>query len=76
MFLALFFFGAYIIRILEYENPLFDFKNYFDSLWFVVVTSFTIGYGDMYPFSIFGRFFAITVAIIGIIISNLSTANL
>ena len=57
---------AYFIRIFEKpyyratNNPLFD--SYFESVWFTVVTSTTIGYGDVSPGTSPGKLAVIILA--------------
>ena len=46
---------SYVIRILEQENPMFDFKNYYNSIWYCLVTLTSIGYGDFFPKSPLGK---------------------
>ncbi|WP_301950640.1 potassium channel family protein [Bacillus sp. V59.32b] len=42
------------------------FPSLFDSLWWVMTTMTTVGYGDFYPTSTGGRIFAMALYIIGI----------
>lgn len=46
---------SYVIRILEQENPIFDFKNYYNSIWYCLVTLTSIGYGDFFPKTPLGK---------------------
>jgi voltage-gated potassium channel len=45
-------------------NP--NVKSYWDAVWWAVVTSTTIGYGDIFPITTGGRIIAIFVMLIGI----------
>ncbi len=47
------------------ENPL----DYLDSLWLVVVTFLTVGYGDLTPKSFCGRTVSVLIGFIGVIIT-------
>lgn len=62
---------AYFIRICEFQNPRYDFTNYYNCCWFTMVTMATIGYGDYLPLSPVGRIVTFTVAVCGIIQANL-----
>lgn len=51
-----------VMRTLEPDT----FPSWFDSLWWVMTTMTTVGYGDFYPTSVAGRVFAMVLYIIGI----------
>ena len=42
------------------------FKNAFSGLWWAVATFTTVGYGDIYPITTLGKFFAACIALLGI----------
>ena len=46
----------------------FDFSNLSNSVWLVTITMMTVGYGDMYPQTHFGRFFGVIACIIGMLL--------
>lgn len=45
------------------------FSTYSNALWLVIVTIFTVGYGDMVPITNLGRAIAIVAALCGLILS-------
>ena len=50
------------------ENPVQpeQFPNIIASLWWAICTLTTVGYGDVYPITVLGRFFASIISIVGI----------
>lgn len=51
--LLLIFFSSFIMKMVEPET----FPRYIDALWWTMTTLVTVGYGDYYPKSDFGRIF-------------------
>lgn len=50
------------------ENPVQpeQFPNVISSLWWAICTLTTVGYGDVYPVTTVGRFFAAVISLVGI----------
>lgn len=50
------------------ENPVQpdQFPNVIASLWWAICTLTTVGYGDVYPITTIGRFFAAVISLVGI----------
>lgn len=46
----------------------FDFDHLYNSMWLVVITMTTVGYGDIYPRTHFGRFFGVVACLIGMLL--------
>ena len=46
-------------------------NSYFDAFWCVIITMMTVGYGDIYPNTVFGRIVAIIAAIWGTFLISL-----
>ena len=42
------------------------FKNAFSGIWWSMSTLLTVGYGDIYPITTFGKFMAIVIAFLGV----------
>lgn len=54
------------IYVFEHEAQPEVFKSIFHSLWWAVATLTTVGYGDIYPITFFGRAFTFIVLMIGV----------
>lgn len=69
------YYNAQIMTALEPDSAFVQtmqkFSNFFNSLWVVVVTMTTIGYGDIYPTTYFGRIVATLTCIFGTLILSL-----
>lgn len=50
----------------EHEAQPEVFNNAFSGMWWSISTILTIGYGDIYPVTVLGRFLAIIIALLGI----------
>jgi len=42
------------------------FENAFSGIWWSMSTIFTVGYGDIYPVTMLGRFFAVVITFLGV----------
>jgi voltage-gated potassium channel len=58
--------SASAIYFAEHEAQPGVFPNIPASLWWSVVTLTTVGYGDVYPVTVAGKFLASVIAILGI----------
>lgn len=56
--------------VLGDENGM-DFESLENSIWCVIITMTTVGYGDFYPRTLFGRILDIIIAIWGIFIVSM-----
>lgn len=69
--------SAYALQV--FERPLAqpsDFDSYWNTLWMIVVTMTTVGYGDIYPKSNGGRIIGMITCIWGIFITSYFTVTL
>lgn len=70
LFLIVTFFIVYISSIgiyyCEHQIQPEIFKSIFHSLWWSIVTLTTVGYGDAYPVTIYGKIFASLIMLVGI----------
>lgn len=58
--------SSVIMYNLEHTAQPEVFQNAFSGLWWAVATFTTVGYGDIFPITMGGRFMAGTIAILGI----------
>ena len=50
----------------EHEAQPEAFRNAFSGMWWAVSALLTVGYGDIYPITFWGQFFAIVIAFLGV----------
>lgn len=66
---------AYLMRIFELPYGvtvgMITWYSYFDSIWCVIITMTTVGYGDVAPYTLFGRLVSITAALWGTFLISL-----
>lgn len=60
------FLSAVGIYHFEHQAQPEAFRNFFDALWWSVVTLTTVGYGDLYPITVGGRLFTFVVLLTGL----------
>ncbi|MFN3413092.1 MAG: ion transporter, partial [Thermoanaerobaculum sp.] len=54
------------IYFFEHEAQPERFASVFDGLWWAAVTLSTVGYGDVYPVTLGGRFFTVCILLVGL----------
>ena len=59
-------FSAIIMYEVENTVQPEQFPNVISSLWWAICTLTTVGYGDVYPITVVGRFFASVISLVGI----------
>lgn len=79
LFLGSAIWAGYAMQV--FERPLSevskqDFNSYLNSLWLIVVTMTTVGYGDVYPKTSGGRFIGMTICIWGMFLTSFFTVTL
>jgi len=62
--------------MLVFERNHQDIRRYVDAIWLGFITSATVGYGDLFPQTMAGRFVSVISGIYGIILAALGTAAL
>ena len=53
-----------------------NYNSYSDTYWFILISMMTVGYGDIYPDTHFGRLVAVIAILIGMIIVSLFVVSL
>ena len=64
--LLLMIFSASMIFLFEHEAQPEVFSNIPNSMWWAVITLTTVGFGDAYPITPFGKFFGAAISVVGI----------
>lgn len=67
--------GAFFVYLVE-RGSNEAYKNYFDSIWYTVVTLTTTGYGDKFPTTFWGRMGGIFLMCSGVVTMSLLTGNI
>jgi len=68
------FLGAVAILAVEYKSSSREIINFFDAIWWSLVTITTVGYGDLVPVTFWGRIIGIIFIILGFSIFSTFTA--
>ena len=74
LFLFLILLFSLVILITEKNNS--DINNFFDSLWFIIVSLTTTGYGDIIPSTNNGKLITLIAILAGIILTAIITGEL
>ncbi|MFJ5264755.1 potassium channel family protein [Streptomyces sp. NPDC088387] len=74
--LAVMLVGSYAVVEAERGAPRAQLTTYPRALWWAVETATTVGYGDFYPVTLWGRVIAVVVMIVGITAYGMVTAAL
>ncbi len=65
------FLGALGVLLIEFRG---DGYNFYDAFWWALVTFTTVGFGDLYPITFWGRFIAMIVILLSLVILAIFTA--
>lgn len=57
---------SYLEFLFEKDSPTGHFKTFWDALWWGIVTTTTVGYGDKFPVTVGGKIVAIVLMLTGI----------
>lgn len=66
--------GAIAVLSVEYNNINSEIKDFFDAIWWSLVTITTVGYGDLVPVTFWGRIIGIIFIFLGFTIFSTFTA--
>ena len=67
---------GFIVSSIEAINNNSMYTNFFDGLWWSLVTITTVGYGDKFPQSVAGRIFAMLLMLSGIALTTLISGTI
>ena len=74
--LMLWVWSSFMIYRAEHAAQPEVFRNMLDALWWSATTFTTLGYGDIYPVTLFGRIIAVTTVVLGLVLFAVTTAVL
>jgi len=66
--------GAIAVWTVEFKDPNSVIKDFFDAIWWALVTITTVGYGDLVPKTFWGRIIGIVFIFLGFTIFSIFTA--
>ena len=66
--------GAIGVLLFEKRQYASEINNFFDALWWALVTITTVGYGDLVPITFWGRIIGIIFILLGFILFSIFTA--
>ncbi len=72
----LIFLSSFLMFYAEHDAQPDKFKSILDTFWWSIVTFTTVGYGDVYPVTSFGRLLSAIIVLIGIMLFALPTSIL
>lgn len=76
LFFGFFFSILVIVFSVEHTAGNENIKDFFDAVYYTVITATTVGYGDIVPLTPMGRFLAMVLAILGLFLFSLITATI
>jgi len=68
------FVSSVFIYVVEANHPNSSINTFFEAFYWSIVTISTVGYGDLFPVTVFGRVVAIFVIMAGIAVFSLTTS--
>ena len=74
--LYIFYLNSFIVLVGSSILSVVEEKSFSDSLWWALVTVTTVGYGDIIPASIFGKWLAVLLMLVGIGTIGMLTSSL
>lgn len=66
----------YVLLYVESNDPDGSIQNWFDTLWYTIVTMTTVGYGDYYPVTPIGKLVGVILLLTSVILFGFFVGNL